>query len=104
MSNSLLHHLAYPAAALAEMVRVLAPSGWLFVRDLVRPQNDGHVQELVELYAGTENGRQRDLFEASLRAALSLPEVEEAAREAGIAASVMGKTSDRHWTLIWNKL
>src|SRR5215217_1530931 len=37
MSNSIVHHIPEPRGVLAEMARVLAPGGWLFVRDLLRP-------------------------------------------------------------------
>jgi ubiquinone/menaquinone biosynthesis C-methylase UbiE len=103
MSNSLLHHLPDPAVAVVEMTKALAPSGWLFLRDLVRPANDGEVVELLDRHAAGENARQRALFEASLRAALSLGEIAEAAARAGIAPGAVRKTSDRHWTLAWNK-
>ena len=36
MSNSIVHHIPEPASVLAEMVRVAAPGGLLFVRDLLR--------------------------------------------------------------------
>ena len=36
VSNSLVHHLPDPLAALAEMARVVRGGGWLFVRDLLR--------------------------------------------------------------------
>jgi ubiquinone/menaquinone biosynthesis C-methylase UbiE len=103
MSNSLLHHLADPAVAILEMANALAPSGWLFLRDLVRPASDAEVDELVKRHAADQNARQRALFEASLRAALSLSEVAEAASGAGIGPDATRKTSDRHWTLAWNK-
>jgi ubiquinone/menaquinone biosynthesis C-methylase UbiE len=103
ISNSLLHHLADPAIAVAQMVDVLAASGWLFIRDLVRPKNDAEVGELVLRHAAGENPRQRALFDASLRAALSLEEIASAARGAGIADDAIRKTSDRHWTLAWKK-
>lgn len=103
ISNSLLHHLADPAIAVAQMVDVLAPSGLLFLRDLVRPKNEAEVGELVVRHAAGDHPRQRALFEASLRAALSLDEVASHARGAGIAGDAIRKTSDRHWTLAWKK-
>jgi ubiquinone/menaquinone biosynthesis C-methylase UbiE len=103
MSNSLLHHLAEPALALLEMVRVLESSGWLFARDLLRPADDAQVRALVEQHVAGENPHQKSLFEASLRAALSLSELTDLARRAGIAPDAVQKTSDRHWTLAWKK-
>lgn len=37
ISNSIVHHIPEPITVLAEMVRVVAPGGVLFVRDLLRP-------------------------------------------------------------------
>ena len=36
ISNSIVHHIPLPGGVLAEMVRVVKPSGILFVRDLLR--------------------------------------------------------------------
>jgi ubiquinone/menaquinone biosynthesis C-methylase UbiE len=103
ISNSIVHHIPSPLEALREMARVLAPGGWLFVRDLLRPSDAETVRSLVETYAKNENAHQRSLFEASLHAALSLHEIAELARGAGIDASSVVRTSDRHWTLAWRK-
>ena len=75
LSNSIVHHIPEPRFALAEMVRVTAPAGTLFVRDLLRPDNDAAVQKMMQLYAVQSNTHQRRLFEASLRAALTLNEI-----------------------------
>jgi ubiquinone/menaquinone biosynthesis C-methylase UbiE len=56
ISNSLIHHLPDPYAAVGEAVRLLRPRGRLFVRDLVRPATQGEVDRLVDLYAGGEPG------------------------------------------------
>jgi ubiquinone/menaquinone biosynthesis C-methylase UbiE len=103
VSNSIVHHIPSPLDALIEMVRVLAPSGWLFVRDLLRPPDDKTVRALVDRYAKNENAHQRALFEASLRAALSSSEMAELVRGAGIDPACVRSTSDRHWTLAWRK-
>jgi ubiquinone/menaquinone biosynthesis C-methylase UbiE len=103
VSNSIVHHIPSPLDVLAEMVSVLLPSGWLFVRDLLRPTDDKTVRALVERYAQNENAHQKALFDASLRAALSLREIAELARRAGIDPAAVRTTSDRHWTLAWRK-
>ncbi len=103
-SNSIVHHIPDPSPALGEMLRVLASGGWLFVRDLLRPRSDEAVSALVRRYAGAEGARARGLFDASLRAALTLDEARDLAAAHGMARDAVSATSDRHWTLAWRKV
>lgn len=103
ISNSLIHHIPEPMGAFSELFRVLAPGGVLLVRDLVRPHNDAEIEELVARYAATDTPRQRALFEASLRAALSLEELRAIAAQVGLPPEALALTSDRHWTLAWRR-
>lgn len=98
MSNSIVHHIPEPRAVLAEAVRVAAPEGLLFFRDLLRPDSKEQVQQLVEQYAGEADERQRALFEASLHAALDLAEIRQLVEELGFPPESVQATSDRHWT------
>jgi ubiquinone/menaquinone biosynthesis C-methylase UbiE len=98
MSNSIVHHIPEPAAVIAEAVRVLKPGGLIFFRDLLRPDSDADVCRLVELYAGECNEHQRAMFDASLRAALTLDEVRALVAPHGFASEGVQATSDRHWT------
>lgn len=98
MSNSIVHHIPDPAKVLAEAYRVLRPDGLLFIRDLLRPQDDGTVRQLVDTYAAGANEHQRQLFDASLRAALSLEEVRDLVSRLGHQPNQVRQTSDRHWT------
>ncbi len=108
VSNSIVHHVAAPRAILEEMWRLVRPGGRLFVRDLTRPPSEERVAELVGRYAPSPDGlpaeravfeRQRDLFAASLRAALTTDEVRELVATLGIRADDVRATGDRHWTL-----
>jgi ubiquinone/menaquinone biosynthesis C-methylase UbiE len=99
ISNSIMHHLPDPVGPLQQMVRVLRPKGFLFVRDLLRPNTTGEVDRLVELYAANESDHARQMFHASLHAALTLEEIREAVAEVGLSAELVRQTSDRHWTL-----
>jgi ubiquinone/menaquinone biosynthesis C-methylase UbiE len=116
VSNSIVHHIPDPKSVLAEMARVTEKGGVVFVRDLVRPEHEADVDRLVSLYAAVPPGelpggpsnrkryeRQRDLFRASLHAALTVGEVTELARATGIASATVTMTSDRHWTLSFTK-
>ncbi|MBM4015656.1 MAG: class I SAM-dependent methyltransferase [Planctomycetes bacterium] len=99
MSNSIVHHIPEPARVLAEALRVARRGGLLFFRDLLRPDDDAGVRWRVETYAAGANERQRALFDASLRAALTLAEVRALVRELGLCSECVQATSDRHWTL-----
>lgn len=100
ISNSIIHHIPQPQRVIAEAIRVVAESGLLFFRDLLRPENDQMVENLVEKYAGYESPHARQMFEDSLRAALSLDEVRQLVSEFGFAADGVQQTTDRHWTWI----
>ena len=98
ISNSIIHHVPDPGEVLSESIRVARPAGKLFFRDLLRPESDAQVTELVETYAGTENEHQQKMFDDSLRAALSLEEIRGLVRQRGFDPSQVTATSDRHWT------
>ena len=71
-----------------------------FFRDLLRPESGEEVAHLVSTYAGDENEHQRQMFDDSLRAALSLSEVRAMVSSLGFEAETVQATSDRHWTWI----
>ncbi len=98
ISNSLFHHLAEPQQALLEMIRVLHQGGLLFVRDLLRPEAHSDVERLVAQHAAGESPANQQLLRQSLLAALTVEEVSDLVRQAGLPATV-SQTSDRHWTL-----
>jgi ubiquinone/menaquinone biosynthesis C-methylase UbiE len=102
-SNSIVHHIPDPRDVLREAVRVLATGGLIFVRDLLRPADDREVDHLVATYAAEANDHQRQLFDQSLRAALSLDEARDLAVAAELPPGAVAQTSDRHWTLAARK-
>jgi ubiquinone/menaquinone biosynthesis C-methylase UbiE len=76
MCNSLLHHSADPVATLNEMARVTRPQGALLLKDLRRPPAMAfriHVAWHGRHYRGV----MKRLFIDSVRAALTLRELEE---------------------------
>jgi ubiquinone/menaquinone biosynthesis C-methylase UbiE len=112
VSNSIIHHIPEPGGVLAEMLRVTTDGGLVFVRDLARPSSDAEVDRLVALYAGeaptdpkgfASFERQRELFRASLKAALTVDEIAALAKGVGMNADAVRMTSDRHWTLAFRK-
>lgn len=100
MSNSLIHHLPEPSIAFPEMRRVLRPGGVMFVRDLLRPATNASVEELTQKHVGHETAMQRALFEASLRASLTLDELQGLLETVPLQGRSLARTSDRHWTLV----
>lgn len=100
ISNSIVHHIPEPERVFSEMIRVTQPGGVLFVRDLLRPESDEQVRHLVQTYAGDENDHQRQMFEDSLRAALTVDEVRRIVTGFGFDSSTVQQNSDRHWTWI----
>lgn len=98
ISNSLLHHLPEPAAALSEAVRVIQPTGTLFFRDLLRPASAAAIADLVERYTAHESNDAQQLFADSLHAALNLAEIRQLVDDLGFPTSSVQVTSDRHWT------
>ena len=110
MSNSLVHHIPDPVDVFREMWRLVAAGGILFVRDLARPDDADRVTSLATLYAPVSQAtaasglsamqaRQRELFVASLHAALTVSEVRIMVAPLGVPESAVRMTSDRHWTL-----
>jgi ubiquinone/menaquinone biosynthesis C-methylase UbiE len=100
ISNSIFHHIPVPRDALSEAIRVDAPTGLLFHRDLCRPEDERELGHLVDTYAGGANNYQRKLFADSLHAALTLDEMQRLVADFGFAADTVRMTSDRHWTWI----
>jgi len=102
ISNSIVHHLPEPLDTLREMVRVCAPGGGIFVRDLLRPSSDEELEMLVGVHARGASDYAKGLFADSLRAALTVAELRQRVASLGYAAETVQQTSDRHLT--WSVL
>ncbi len=98
MSNSIVHHIPEPIDALREAVRVTRDGGRLFFRDLARPASEQQLAQLVTTYAGDESEEAQRLFAESLRAALTLEEMQQMVSGLGFSPDSVQMTSDRHWT------
>jgi ubiquinone/menaquinone biosynthesis C-methylase UbiE len=96
ISNSLLHHLADPAAlwnSVRKFARVGAP---VFVMDLMRPESTSAAERLVEQYAGDEPAVLRRDFLNSLLAAYRPAEVRDQLVRNGLGELQIATVSDRH--------
>jgi len=104
ISNSIVHHIPEPLGTLREALRVAAPGGLLFFRDLLRPAGEAELKRLVDTYAAEANEHQRQMFADSLRAALSLDEIRQTVTELGGDPETVRASSDRHWTWSMRKV
>jgi 2-polyprenyl-3-methyl-5-hydroxy-6-metoxy-1,4-benzoquinol methylase len=100
MSNSLVHHLPEPKRFFEVALAMVAPGGWLFVRDLFRPATQQELDHLVATYAGEAEPDQRQMFADSLHAALTVDEVGDIVTQHGFDRATVVASSDRHWTWI----
>ncbi|MEE8451511.1 MAG: class I SAM-dependent methyltransferase [Thermoguttaceae bacterium] len=103
ISNSIVHHVPEPSDVLREAWRTATPGGLLFLRDLMRPDDDQTVQRLVDTYAADATDHQRQMFDDSLRAALTVEEMRRLVGEFGQDPGNVLATSDRHWTWVGRK-
>ena len=94
-SNSLLHHLHQPQL-LWRCIRNTDVDPLIFIMDLMRPESDAEIDELVETYASDEPAiLQRD-FRNSLHAAFTPEEVTAQLLEVGSDHLAVEVVSDRH--------
>src|SRR5437867_5113589 len=83
LCNSVLHHVADPIRLIREMARVCKSSGALLLRDLRRPNRILH-RYYVWRHGASYEGKMRELFEASVRAAYTLEELRSLIKQSGV--------------------
>jgi ubiquinone/menaquinone biosynthesis C-methylase UbiE len=97
-SNSLVHHIPDPRAVFQEIARIARPGAPILIRDLVRPDNQHSLRQLLETHASQWRPLQRQLFADSLHAALTLEEVRQILDHCGLADVGVTQITDRHWS------
>ena len=100
ISNSLLHHLHNPAGFWEFVGSLAGNQTTIFIMDLIRPDNESRVQELVNTYADAEPPVLRRDFYNSLCAAFTPEEVALQLTNAGISSLKIDEISDRHMIII----
>jgi ubiquinone/menaquinone biosynthesis C-methylase UbiE len=99
ISNSLVHHLPDSLSLFGEIKRLVKPGGAILIRDLIRPESDQIVDQLVDKLGESYDIHQQKLFADSLKAALTLAEVQDLIDRVGLRDVNLAQTSDLHWTI-----
>jgi len=102
VSNSLLHHLSDPSVLWASIKTSGRVGAAVAVMDLLRPEGETKLAELVEMYAASAPPLLKQDFSHSLAAAYDINEIEAQLEIAGLNLSVEA-ISDRH-VLVWGYL
>jgi ubiquinone/menaquinone biosynthesis C-methylase UbiE len=98
LCNSTAHHIPDPLVLFREIARMVKPDGAILVRDLIRPPSMDEAWAIVKRVAAGEHMRQQQLFFDSLCAALTVAEVQQIVRDAGLPRMRVEMVSDRHWS------
>lgn len=103
VSNTVLHHLDDPLPTLQAAVRLVCEGGRVFIRDLARPETVESVEQLVADHTPGQTEFGQQLLRQSLHAAFTLTEIREICSGLGIGHDHVQMTSDRHWTIDWQR-
>ena len=97
LSNSLLHHLKNPADLWHTIIHCARPGATILVMDLLRPQDETSLENLVSMYAEDAPEVLRTDFKNSLYAAYTLEEVSQQLADADLGHLEVSQVSDRHF-------
>ncbi len=97
-SNSLIHHIPDPGDVFREIARIARTGAPILIRDLIRPENECALEQILEKHAAHSSPLQRKLFADSLHAALSVEEVRQILDQSGLSDVGVSQISDRHWS------
>lgn len=97
-SNSLIHHIPDPRAVFQEIARIARAGGPILIRDLVRPESEYALEQILDKHAAHSSPLQRALFADSLHAALTVEEVRQMLDRSGLSDVSVSQITDRHWS------
>jgi ubiquinone/menaquinone biosynthesis C-methylase UbiE len=92
--NSVLHHLPDPVAVFDDIARVAKPQGAVLIRDLRRPSAALYPMH-VRWFGRHYSGEMRRLYEASVRAAYTVEELEQMLQKSRLSTSQPGANRAR---------
>lgn len=96
VSNSLLHHLSDPTLLWLELRRVVKQGGFVFLRDLFRPETEDKAREIVARYAGEASKILQEEYYRSLLSAFTRDEIRAQLDSVGLGDWVVEEVTDRH--------
>ena len=87
------------------VLRPIASGGMAEVFEVADEASGEHLalKLLVQTHAGGANAHQQQMFDDSLRAALTLDEVRSVLKELSVPTEWVTQTTDRHWTICGRK-
>ncbi|HOV32762.1 MAG TPA: class I SAM-dependent methyltransferase [Candidatus Hydrogenedens sp.] len=95
-SNSLLHHLADPKPFWMEIKRILKRGGYIFIRDLFRPESTDKAWEIIETYVSDASKLLQEEYYRSLLSAFIPEEIRKQLEECGLQNLTVKCVTDRH--------
>jgi len=95
ISDSTFHCFDDPASVLAEIRRVLKPTGALLIRDLERPSRFGMAKQ-IEKHGASYGEPMKRHIEVALRGAYTRSEMQSLVRESGIERTQVVQMDEHH--------
>ncbi len=96
MNNSLIHHIDDIDSFWKNLIRLIKDDGIILCMDLKRPNDEIHLNKLLQRYGGDNNTLKRD-FENSLRASYTIEEVKTQLTKIDNISFSIKSVSDRHF-------
>ncbi len=99
LSNSIVHHIPDTISFFIQLARLAQTRAAILIKDLVRPDSESEWQSLVDKYTVGNSSYQRQLFAQSLRAALTVNEVQSYCHQVGLDDCLVARVSEIHWSI-----